>query len=148
MAASGLYLSLSIGIARVLVGTFDVEVSLGRVAVAWGEPLFAAAALLLALLVSVYVAELLLSRLTEATPVPQQGTTTNGFANATDLDATEDSIHEITVEVRSTIDHMKAIVAPVISLVLALVVVHMGLPSTPAAGTSAGAGALMMSVIR
>mmetsp|Transcript_67007 Transcript_67007/g.143313 ORF Transcript_67007/g.143313 Transcript_67007/m.143313 type:complete len:631 (-) Transcript_67007:63-1955(-) len=144
--ATGLYLALVAGVGRILVGTFEIEVSMGRLAVAWGEPLFASAALLAALLVATYAAELLLSRFTEAKPrLPMQAAMNGNSENHADLDTTQDSINEDTLEAPSTMDHVKAIVAPVISLVLALAAVHMSLPSTPTTGAAGPSATAMLA---
>jgi len=106
-----LYGALATSAVRLLAGTFTVEASSGRFAIYWNDPLFAAACLLAVLFCSVYTAEYVLLQISEHAPAPHADETmTNGADHGTK---------------HTTIDDVKAIVAPTQGLVLALVAASM-----------------------
>lgn len=119
---AGLYASTAATSGKALVGSFRVSGSLSGFCVEWGEPLVAVASLLAFLLFVVYVAEYILVQM-------------KGPEDSFAILAAEDEEPEVSTkknghEAPGTIDHVKAIVAPVHSLVLALIAAHAGLPDT------------------
>lgn len=108
----GLYLSLAVASGRVLVGTYDIQASLSGFSVEWGAPLIAAASLLAALYVLVQLLEVVLAHIPKT-----------ALANGATNGAHEhEEKHEPTPTV---ISHVKAVVAPVFTLALALATVHL-----------------------
>jgi len=89
----GLHGTIAISVLRILAGVIGISASTSGLSVQWGEPHFATAGLLAALLAAVHIAEFMV-------PAGQPG-------------------------IPNTMDHLKAIVMPVQSLILALVVSHM-----------------------
>eukprot|EP00425_Heterocapsa_triquetra_P003423 CAMPEP_0195059678 /NCGR_PEP_ID=MMETSP0448-20130528/7111_1 /TAXON_ID=66468 /ORGANISM="Heterocapsa triquestra, Strain CCMP 448" /LENGTH=585 /DNA_ID=CAMNT_0040089995 /DNA_START=211 /DNA_END=1968 /DNA_ORIENTATION=+ len=112
VSIGGFYLSLAIGTVRVLTGTYDIQASLSGFSIEWGAPLVAAAALLATLHVLVHLLEVVLAHITDKTLLA------NGATNGD---------HAVDT---STIGNIKAVVAPIFTLALALVTMHLGQPAS------------------
>ena len=112
VTTGALYVALAAAAVRVLAGTFAVQASLSGFSIEWGAPLLAGASLLAALYVLVHLMEIVLVYF------PGTAHAANGVTNGTKPHAD------------TTMAHVKAVVAPVSTLALALLTVHMSQPAS------------------
>jgi len=109
LTSLGLNVAMGFGVARILAGAISISASTAGISVQWGEPLFATASLLAALLFAVDAARTLAGA---STTTPAAGTAhVNGSSRP---------------ETPSTMDRVEATAMPAHSLALALLASHAG----------------------
>mmetsp|Transcript_108885 Transcript_108885/g.318625 ORF Transcript_108885/g.318625 Transcript_108885/m.318625 type:complete len:627 (-) Transcript_108885:88-1968(-) len=113
-----LHATMAISITRILAGTLSVDASTTGFSVEWGEPLFATASLLAALLIVIHVAEIVLATASAAGSSEASAAHMNGFESP-------EAASEATPETPSIMRHVKALVMPVHSLIVGLLIVRM-----------------------
>lgn len=117
--AALLHLTIVLGLARVLVGTYGMEVTLGGIILQWGDPLAATAAALSALILGVYIVEYVLAAYNAEDPPVAKS---NGLHQEGSEAAEEPTQPERS---RAAIDYLKAIVTPAHALLLAILAARM-----------------------